>query len=321
MQQQPLVTRICRLGAATLLAGVLFLPAGASSGRLSFPLTVNREGYFVTPVSLNNSAEIAGIIDTAATLPMVEARAASAAGIGPAAISEQTVAVFGLLGGRDYHTVRIPVVQAGSASLIQVAAAYNDRETMPGGKVVIPATAFGGDVLDFDFPEGRFTVYDGRPQNSNQQAISRSRLTVEDGLFFTEVSINGVKAKALIDTGSPFTLINSKFAAAAGVKPDEDKTQRLRGATGGALNAEVAAARRLTMARYTVRQLDLIVADPALFEDLGLSDEPAMLLGLDLLSMFRVQIDRRRGHFVLTLPDQDRGFSLNLNARDTRIRN
>lgn len=321
MQVHGLMAGLSRFGAAALLAAALVLPVGASSGRLTFPLIVNREGYFVTPVRLNDSAEIAGIIDTAATLTMVEAPVARAAGISSAALSEQTVSVFGLLGERHYHTVRIPVLQAGSVWLSQVPAAYNDRETMPGGKVVIPATAFGGDVLDFDFPEGRFTVYDGRPQNSNQHAISRSRMTVEDGLFFTEVTINGVKAKALIDTGSPFTLINKKLAAAAGAKLDEEKTQRLRGATGGALNAEVAATRRLVLTRYTIRQLDLIVADPALFDELGMAEEPAMLLGLDLLSMFRMQIDRRRGHFILTLPDQDRGFSLNFNARDTRIRN
>lgn len=320
MQSQGFLTGFSRLGAAALLAAALVLPVGASAGRLSFPLTVNREGYFVTPVRLNDSAEIVGIIDTAATLTMVEARAAQAAGIAQAAISEQTVAVFGLLGERHYHTIRIPALQAGSTSLSHVPAAYNDRETMPGGKIVIPATAFGGEVLDFDFPERRFTVYDGRPQNSNQQAISRSRLTIEDGLFFTEITINGVKAKALIDTGSPFTLINRNLAAAAGLRSDDDKTQRLRGATGGALNAEVATAKRMTLTRYTIRQLDLIVADPALFDDLGLSGEPVMLLGLDLLSMFRVQIDRRRGQLVLALPNEDRGFALNLNARDTRIR-
>ena len=321
MQALGLFAGLGRIGVAALIAATLALPVSASSDRMTIPLIANREGYFVTPVRLSDAPAIAGIIDTAATLAMIEAPVARAAGIDPAAISDDTISVFGLLGERRYHTVRIPMLQAGSAWLSQVPAAYNDRETMPGGKLVIPATAFGGDVLDFDFPQGRFTAYDGRPQNNNQRAIGRHRITVEDGLFFTEVKVNGVKAKALIDTGSPFTLINRKLAAAAGAKLDEDKTQRLRGATGGALHVEVASARRLTVARYTIRQPDLIVADPALFDDLGLADEPAMLLGLDLLSVFRMQIDRRRGHFILTLPDQDRGIAMDLNARDTRIRN
>lgn len=303
--------------AAALMALALVLPAMALFSRLSFPLTQNAQGYFVTPVSLNGAAEVSAIIDTAATFAMVDRPAADAAGIPEASLSGEQVSVFGLLGERQYRVVNVSQVQAGTTRLSHVPAAYNDREASPGGRMIIPATAFGGDILDFDFPAGRFSVYDG--QTSNRQANNRSRLTIEDGLFFAEISLNGVKGKALIDTGSPFSLINSKMAEAAGAKYNDELTQRLRGATGGALNAEVAATRRLSVARYNIRKLDMIVADPALFVDLGLSEEPAMLLGLDLLSLFRVQIDRRRGYMVLTREDTDAGFALNFNARDTRI--
>ena len=44
-----------------------------------------------------------------------------------------------------------------------------------------------------------------------------------------------------------------------------------------------------------------------------------MLIGLDLLSMFRVQIDIRRGYIILTPESSRRNVGINLNARDTRI--
>lgn len=81
----------------------------------------------------------------------------------------------------------------------------------------------------------------------------------------------------------------------------------------------VAAVKRFSVARFSVRRINMIVADPAMFDDLGLRDEPAMLLGLDLLSLFRVQIDQRRGYIFLTASDDGSGMAINLNARDSRI--
>lgn len=307
-----------RLGAVVAAALCLCLPGGASAGRLTFPLSRNDAGYFVTPISVNGAPEMPAIIDTAATIAMIDGRAAQRAGIDAPPADEVRVPVFGLLGQREFPLIQIGSIRNDSVQVLQLAAAFNSREQMPGGPLVIPAVAFGGDVMDFDFPVGRFSVYDGRPQNSGG-ASGRGPLTIEEGLMFAEVSINGVKGKALIDTGSPFSFINSEMARAAKVKRDDEKTQRLQGATGGSLAVSVASVKRLSVARFSVRRLNMIIADPAMFDDLGLRDEPAMLIGLDLLALFRVQIDRRRGHIILTPKDEGRTVAINLNARDTRI--
>jgi hypothetical protein len=47
-----------------------------------------------------------------------------------------------------------------------------------------------------------------------------------------------------------------------------------------------------------------------------------MVLGLDYLSIFRVQLDRRRNHLVLGLQSRNNGMgSVQLNSGGTRIRN
>lgn len=65
----------------------------------------------------------------------------------------------------------------------------------------------------------------------------------------------------------------------------------------------------------------MIVADPALFDDLGLQQEPLMLLGIDYLSKFRVQIDRKRNSLLLTAADADQPILMEFYARDTRLPN
>jgi hypothetical protein len=54
---------------------------------------------------------------------------------------------------------------------------------------------------------------------------------------------------------------------------------------------------------------------------LGMADEPAMVLGLDYLSIFRVQLDRRRGYLVLGIAGSRSGMGgVQLNATGTHIR-
>jgi len=309
------------LGAALTLALLSAVSAFAAVERVTFPLLFNTQGYFVVQASINASPPVPVVIDTAATMAMIDSRAAMAAGISGPSDEEDRVSVFGLLGERQYGQVKIPQVRAGSVSLHQVTAAYNDREAMPGGPLVIPATAFGGDVIDFDFPAGQFSAYSGRPKRVGTVSPARSALTEVDGLYFAEISINGVKGRALVDTGSPVSLMNSAFARAAGVPRNEEKTQLLQGATGGKLLAHVATARQISVGYYTFRKMDMIVADPALFGDLGLQQEPLMLLGIDYLSQFRMQIDRRRNVLLLTAADAGQPILMEFYARDTRLPN
>lgn len=309
---------LARLGAVLAAFLCASLPVGASARHIVFPLTVSPGGYIHTPFKVNDTLELPAIIDTAATIAMIDASAAGRAGIDAPAPGQTRLPVYGLLGLREFPVISINSLSSETARIFQVGAAYNDRERMPGGQLVIPATSFGGDVLDFDFPAGRLSVYDGRPQ-SNGRSSGRGRLTVEGGLMFAEVTVNGVKGKALIDTGSPFSFINSNMALAAKARPDEERTRSLQGATGGSLSVSVASVKRLSVARFNINRLNMIVADPVMFNDLGLQDEPAMLLGLDLLSYFRVQIDRKRGYLILTPANEGDTMTINMNARGSRI--
>lgn len=293
---------IIRAAIAALACASLGLPGNASAGRLNFPLSLSEGGYFVTPISVNGAQELPAVIDTAATIAMIESRAADRAGIAPPLPDELQVPVYGLLGERNFSLVSIDTISSDSTRLSEIVAVYNNREQMPGGPLVIPASTFGGEVLDFDFPARRFSVYDGSPRRITGRS-GTGDLQVDGGLFYVNITVNGVKGRALIDTGSPFSFMNSAMARAAKAPQDEEKTQILRGATGGALPVSVALVKRLIVAEFNMRNFNLVVADPAMFEDLGLQDEPAMLLGLDVLSMFRMQIDTRRGEVILTPED------------------
>lgn len=308
---------LLRLG---LVVGIVLaaLPAFATE-RQVIPFDFNAEDHMVVRMAVNDGAAT-GIVDTAATFPMIDGRTARIAGIPDPGKQAQQVNVLGVTGPAVYPVVRLDRLTVGNVLKTDLPVALNRRLDVPGATNVLPANAFEGDVVDFDFENRRIMIYNGRPDRSASMVPSALRLREVNGLLFAEVRINGRKGQALIDTGSSITYINSRFAMDSRTRANEEKTRVLQGATGGDQSLRVASARLLQIGDYRISDVDILVTDPPLFDYLDMDEAPAMVLGLDLLSVFRVQIDRRRNRLVLSLPKSDRNTrSLNLNARDTHI--
>lgn len=307
-----------RTWALAMLVLTVILPAAATE-RQVIPFDMAPSGHMVVPLRINDAIQAIGVIDTAATYAMIDGATASAAGVPPP--DDLSVNVLGLEGPQVFPVVHVGSLSAGNTRIDAFPAALSQRIAVVGIHNVVPLTALEGDVVDFDFDEGRVLVYNGRPDTSTGLSTSRMRMHVRQGLWFAEVKLNGIAGLALIDTGSSISYVNSQFADAAGAKPNDEKTQTIRGITGGNVAIRVATARKFTLGHHRVTGPDLIVADPALFSHLGMADEPAMVLGLDYLSIFRVQLDRRRGYLVLGIAGSRNGMgSVQMNATGTHIR-
>lgn len=279
--------------------------AAHASERQSIPFSVDIHGNIVVPLTLNDNTPAIGVIDTAATYAMIGMATAKRAGVEPP--DAAVVNVLGLEGTRAYPIVYLDSIAAGNCRFIDVAAALNQRIEVTGVKNVVPLTVLVGDVVDFDFVERRVLVYNGRPESNTTQIRSRIPMHQISGLWFAEVKLNGRSGLALIDTGSSVSYINSRFAADAEMKPNLEKTHILQGIVGNGIGVRVATGRKIRLGKHQVSRPDLMVADPPLFEHLGMVDAPAMVLGLDYLSAFRVQLDRRNGFLILSLEDEKRG--------------
>lgn len=304
-----------------ILFGLAFLaglPALAAE-RQVIPFETNDDDHMIVQLEINDGARTTGVIDTAATFPMIDGQTASLAGVPELGENPPMVNVLGLTGAEIYPVVRLDQLIVGNVLKTDIPVALNRRLDVPGARNVLPASAFEGDVIDFDFENQRVMVYNGRPDRSNSMVPSVQRYEEINGLLFVDVRLNGRKGRALIDTGSSVTYINSRFALESGTTANEEKTKTLFGATGGDQSLRVASAKMMMIGDYRIARVDILVTDPPLFDYLGMGEEPAMVLGLDLLSTFRMQIDRRRGRLLLSLPESKNTRSLNLNARDTRI--
>lgn len=285
----------------SLLAVFASAPAFASE-RQVIPFELNEYDHMVVRVEVNGNDRATAVIDTAATFPMINWRTAKLAEIPELEENPPMVSVLGLTGEEIFPVVSLDTLTVGNVLKTDVPVALNADFNVLGTQNVLPASAFEGDVLDFDFENQLVMVYNGRPDRSVKLVPSSIRYKDRGGLIFITVEINGRKGKALIDTGSNVTFINSRFAEYSNTWTNEEKTQRLQGATKGDLALRIATARSMEIGDYHISRTDILVSDPPLFEFLGINEEPAMVLGIDLLSAFRMQIDRRHNRLILSLP-------------------
>jgi hypothetical protein len=107
-------------------------------------------------------------------------------------------------------------------------------------------------------------------------------------LILTQVKAAGLPLEAVVDTGSEITIGNTKLRDAL-IRGNRDKfvTIAATGVTGVTMNMQVARIGELRIGSITLRNVPIAFADVPPFEVFGLTEEPALLLGTDLLETFR----------------------------------
>ncbi len=114
-------------------------------------------------------------------------------------------------------------------------------------------------------------------------------------LILTQVRAAGLPLEAVIDTGSEITIGNLALRDKL-IKGNKDKfvTVQATGVTGVTLDLQIARIGELRLGSVTLQNVPIAFADAPPFTVFGLADEPALLLGTDLLETFRrVSLDFR----------------------------
>jgi len=114
-------------------------------------------------------------------------------------------------------------------------------------------------------------------------------------LILTQVKANGLPIDAVVDTGSEITIGNLALRKKL-VHGDRRKLTKIDvvGVTGVTVPLELARVSELRLGSVTLRDVLIAFADVPPFEVFGLSKQPSLLLGTDLLETFRrVSLDFR----------------------------
>jgi predicted aspartyl protease len=113
-------------------------------------------------------------------------------------------------------------------------------------------------------------------------------------LILTQVRAQGHSLDAIIDTGSEVTIGNSALRDKLLRKGTEFWSVPATGVTGVTIPMQMAVVRELQLGPVSLYDVPVAFADVPPFKLFGISEEPALLLGTDLLSTFRrVSLDFR----------------------------
>jgi hypothetical protein len=170
------------------------------------------------------------------------------------------------------------------------------RESDVGGDGMIGIDALVEQRLLMDFDKRLIKVEDARiPVKRMPGEIVVVGRRFRGQLILTHVKAAGLPLEAVIDTGTQITIGNLALRDKL-IRRNRDKfvSVPVIGVTGETMKMELATIAELQLGPVTLRDVPMAFADVPPFKMFGIDNQPALLLGTDLLESFRkVSLDFR----------------------------
>lgn len=155
---------------------------------------------------------------------------------------------------------------------------------------IVGLDLFGDRTVDFDLPRKRLALL-----AAGERPIAGAGLVATPtlgNLLTIPVTIGGVTATAVIDTGARKTRINWKLGTLLGIdRATLAKGDTIQGATNKAIETGATAVSNVQLGMRALAKAPVLVADLPVFEAFGVADRPAIILGMDWLTETRMVVD------------------------------
>ena len=201
------------------------------------------------------------------------------------------------------------------------------READLGGDGMIGIDALVRQRLMMDFENRLIKVEDAsRPEPHYTDEIVITAKLRHGQLILTQVRAGGLSLNAVIDTGSEISIGNLALRDKLLKSNRSTKvwTVAATGVTGKTVDLQLGTIRELRVGSISLHNVPIAFADVPPFNVFGLADEPALLLGTDILETFRrVSLDFRARKVRFQLRRcQDEGIILSTAPTDffTKLR-
>jgi len=279
-----------------LLALSFFLFGAQSNASAAAPMTLQQDGHYTTPVSVNGEGPFDFIVDTGAQRSVISRDLANRLGLSmlPGATVKATSGT-GAGGISFLKTYSSPLFTRRGELMV----------VLPSGGVVKDG-ALGMDLftsrrLELNFANS--SVRNGESGPTPTGFLKIPATIVQNTFIVTDAIIDSVHAKAVIDTGARRTIANSLLRKALGFS-DEDPRLTVDEPVGGGTSDTTKASKvelgGLILGNHRFVHPTIVFADLPILQSLNLDDQPAVVIGLDVLKTLRaVAIDYPRRELQL----------------------
>jgi len=289
-----------------------------SSTSNSILMEVSENGLFEVMAELNGEGPYRLVVDTGSELSAIDKRVVSGTDL---PVTQDAFSVFGLFSIHNVAGSHDGRVRAGgfesSGKLLVLNMAQQGTSISPDGILGLDALMSNREthryiIMDFSAP--RLTArpvleHRMRREITNWTDIETPNPDFPSFLIF-DVTIGGVRGKAILDSGLTYSVMNQHFADALEARSRASFMDLVD------VNGEVIAPVAIPSKPITAMGLNwdrtrLLVHDAEAFTPLGLDGEPAILMGADLISNILIVVDTRRNH-IAALPGPGSGGAVTM---------
>lgn len=269
------------------------------------------------PVTIEENGPFSFVIDTGAERTVLSRRLVDKLSLE----AEEPAELMSIAGRSSVDMVYVPSLSLGSKSYDGLVTPVLQARNM-GADGILGLDGLQNHRILFDFQNNQITVEDAaekREKTSRREIVVTARRR-SGQLIFTEATIAGIKVNVIVDTGAQVSIANPVLQKRLQKKAqDNDDDDMLIAVTGDTLGVEFGRARDFRIGRARFARLSVAFADAPPFERFGMSNKPALLMGMDVLRKFdQVAIDfpKRKIYF---LPPKD-ARSHKREVKNSRIR-
>ena len=269
---------------ASTVSGLEEIVVAAPEPRYVAPTRRDRIGRIWAPVMINDQGPFRLVLDTGANHSAVNESVARALGLTPD--RAQSVTLQGVTGSRVVPSIAIDSLVLGDLEL-RLKRLPIVVDALGGAEGVLGTDGLEDKRITIDFRHDRITVFRSHRERAPAGFVTVPVDLAGGLLLLAHVTVGGVKARAIIDTGGQVTLANTALETALRqrTRAEDRNTDSIEGAT-----LDIEYGDRLVLPPIRVGPLSIAGArisagDMQIFKHWNLTDTPAILIGMDVIGL------------------------------------
>lgn len=266
-------------------------------------IELERERYrrMTVPVTIGDHGPFRFMLDTGAQATVVSRDLADRLALN----DRKTAILVGMASRKEVETAAIDDVGLGSRSFYIRSAPVVEGANIGDADGILGLDSLQNQRVLLDFVNGQIMVADAEELGGNRgyEIIVKARQRLGQ-LIITEARLDGIKVAVVVDSGAQNSIGNPELL------------RRFRGArhmgesevtdiNGEVISGSVKLGSALNVGRARLQNIPILFADSPTFSALGLDREPAIIIGMSELKLFRrVAIDFKTRRVLFDLPPE-----------------
>ena len=262
-------------------------------------LDAERYDRFTLEVMIGESGPFDFMIDTGSQATVLARELADRLGLH----ERQPALLIGMASSVHVEVAKVPDLTIGSLVVDVDLAPLLERRNIGDVDGILGLDSLQGQRVLLDFEAQTIAVADASSLGGDRgfEIVVRARRMLGQ-LVITQAVIDGVRTSVIVDTGAQGSVGN--VALGRRLRGRDLGVTSMMDVNGESIEGQVRLARTLAFGRIELHNFPVAFADAPPFEALGLDEEPALIIGMQQLKLFRrVAIDFASRKVLFDLPD------------------